>query len=30
LLPCLTDQGEWGAGELTELALSCADLVQKR
>jgi ADP-ribosylglycohydrolase len=30
LLPCLTDQGEWGARELTELAHSCADLLQKR
>jgi ADP-ribosylglycohydrolase len=30
LLPCLTDQGEWGAQELTELAHSCADLLQKR
>jgi ADP-ribosylglycohydrolase len=30
LLPCLTDQGEWGARELTELAHSCADLLEKR
>jgi ADP-ribosylglycohydrolase len=30
LLSCLTDQGEWGALELTRLAHACADLLQKR
>jgi ADP-ribosylglycohydrolase len=30
LLGCLTDQGEWGAKELTEMAYSCADLLEKQ
>jgi ADP-ribosylglycohydrolase len=30
LLGCLTDQGEWGARELTDLAHSCADLLEKQ
>jgi ADP-ribosylglycohydrolase len=30
LLRCLTDQGDWGAKELTELAHACADLLEKQ
>jgi ADP-ribosylglycohydrolase len=30
LVRCLTDQGDWGAKELTELAHSCADLLEKQ
>ena len=30
LLTHLTDQGEWGAGDLTELAHSCADLLRRQ